>query len=93
MSDEFLLSLRHSLHHLYDVARTLSWLHFLPLTILSVVIFLLPGCGDNHGNKTVPVRTVRYLSLAQRKPFPPWKEPERSMRTMKRFLAFAPAAG
>ncbi|NGD57852.1 efflux RND transporter periplasmic adaptor subunit [Klebsiella quasipneumoniae] len=61
MSDEFLLSLRHSLHHLYDVARTLSWLHFLPLTILSVVIFLLPGCGDNHGNKTVPVRTVRYV--------------------------------
>ncbi|HBQ3200355.1 TPA: efflux RND transporter periplasmic adaptor subunit [Klebsiella variicola subsp. variicola] len=61
MSDEFLLSLRHSLHHLYDVARTLSWLHFLPLTILSVVIFLLPGCGDNQGNTTDPVRTVRYV--------------------------------
>ncbi|HDE1464498.1 TPA: efflux RND transporter periplasmic adaptor subunit [Klebsiella quasipneumoniae] len=70
MSDEFLLSLRHSLHHLYDVARTLSWLHFLPLTILSVVIFLLPGCGDNHGNKTVPVRTVRYVVVGSAQPLP-----------------------
>ena len=70
MSDEFLLSLRHSLHHLYDVARTLSWLHFLPLTILSVVIFLLPGCGDNHGNKTVPVLTVRYVVVGSAQTLP-----------------------
>lgn len=70
MSDEFLLFLRHSLHHLYDVARTLSWLHFLPLTILSVVIFLLPGCGDNHGNKTVPVRTVRYVVVGSAQTLP-----------------------
>ncbi|HGF5614135.1 TPA: efflux RND transporter periplasmic adaptor subunit [Klebsiella quasipneumoniae subsp. similipneumoniae] len=70
MSDEFLLSLRHSLYHLYDVARTLSWLHFLPLTILSVVIFLLPGCGDNHGNKTVPVRTVRYVVVGSAQTLP-----------------------
>lgn len=70
MSDEFLLSLRHSLHHLYDVAPTLSWLHFLPLTILSVVIFLLPGCGDNHGNKTVPVRTVRYVVVGSAQTLP-----------------------
>lgn len=70
MSDEFLLSLRHSLHHLYDVARTLSWLHFLPLTILSVVIFLLPGCGDNHGNKTAPVRTVRYVVVGSAQTLP-----------------------
>lgn len=70
MSDEFLLSLRHSLHHMYDVARTLSWLHFLPLTILSVVIFLLPGCGDNHGNKTVPVRTVRYVVVGSAQTLP-----------------------
>ena len=70
MSDEFLLSLRHSLHHLYDVARTRSWLHFLPLTILSVVIFLLPGCGDNHGNKTVPVRTVRYVVVGSAQTLP-----------------------
>lgn len=70
MSDEFLLSLRHSLHHLYDVARTLSWLHFLPLTILSVVIFLLPGCGNNHGNKTVPVRTVRYVVVGSAQTLP-----------------------
>ncbi len=70
MSDEFLLSLRHSLHHLYDVARTLSWLHFLPLIILSVVIFLLPGCGDNHGNKTVPVRTVRYVVVGSAQTLP-----------------------
>lgn len=70
MSDEFLLSLRHNLHHLYDVARTLSWLHFLPLTILSVVIFLLPGCGDNHGNKTVPVRTVRYVVVGSAQTLP-----------------------
>ncbi|HCI6431718.1 efflux RND transporter periplasmic adaptor subunit [Klebsiella quasipneumoniae] len=70
MSDEFLLSLRHSLHHLYDVARTLSWLHFLPLTILSVVIFLLPGCGDNQGNTTDPVRTVRYVVVGSAKTLP-----------------------
>ena len=70
MSDEFLLSLRHSLHHLYDVARTLSWLHFLPLTILSVVIFLLPGCGDNQGNKTDPVRTVRYVVVGSAQTLP-----------------------
>jgi hypothetical protein len=30
MSDEFLLSLRHSLHHLYDVARTLPGCTFSP---------------------------------------------------------------
>ena len=70
MSDEFLLSLRHSLHHLYDVARTLSWLHFLPLTILSVVIFLLPGCGDNQGNSTDPVRTVRYVVVGSAQTLP-----------------------
>ena len=70
MSDEFLLSLRHSLHHLYDVARTLSWLHFLPLTILSVVIFLLPGCGDNQGNTTYPVRTVRYVVVGSAQTLP-----------------------
>ncbi|PJX32110.1 efflux RND transporter periplasmic adaptor subunit [Klebsiella sp. A-Nf5] len=70
MSDEFLLPLRHSLHHLYDVARTLSWLHFLPLTILSVVIFLLPGCGDNQGNKTDPVRTVRYVVVGSAQTLP-----------------------
>ena len=93
MSDEFLLSLRHSLHHLYDVARTLSWLHFLPLTILSVVIFLLPDAGTTMVIRLFLFERYATLSLAQRKPFPPWKEPERSMRTMKRFLAFAPAAG
>ncbi|MEG8730969.1 efflux RND transporter periplasmic adaptor subunit [Klebsiella quasipneumoniae] len=70
MSDEFLLSLRHSLHHLYDVARTLSWLHFLPPTLLSVVIFLLPGCGDNHGNTTDPVRTVRYVVVGSAQTLP-----------------------
>ncbi|MBQ5211135.1 efflux RND transporter periplasmic adaptor subunit [Klebsiella quasipneumoniae] len=70
MSDEFLLSLRHSLHHLYDVARTLSWLHFLPLTLLSVLIFLLPGCGDNHGNTTDPVRTVRYVVVGSAQTLP-----------------------
>lgn len=70
MSDEFFLSLRHSLHHLYDVARTLSWLHFLPLTILSVVIFLLPGCGDNQGNTTDPVRTVRYVVVGSAQTLP-----------------------
>lgn len=70
MSDEFLLSLRHSLHHLYDVARTLSWLHFLPMTILSVVIFLLPGCGDNQGNTTDPVRTVRYVVVGSAQTLP-----------------------
>ncbi|HDZ9768770.1 TPA: efflux RND transporter periplasmic adaptor subunit [Klebsiella variicola subsp. variicola] len=70
MSDEFFLSLRHSLHHLYDVARTLSWLHFLPLTILSVVIFLLPGCGDNQGNTIDPVRTVRYVVVGSAQTLP-----------------------
>ncbi|VTM44379.1 RND family efflux transporter MFP subunit [Klebsiella quasipneumoniae] len=47
-----------------------SWLHFLPLTILSVVIFLLPGCWDNHGNKTVPVRTVRYVVVGSAQTLP-----------------------
>ncbi|MDT7005982.1 efflux RND transporter periplasmic adaptor subunit [Klebsiella variicola] len=54
----------------YDVARTLSWLHFLPLTILSVVIFLLPGCGDNQGNTTDPVRTVRYVVVGSAQTLP-----------------------
>ncbi len=45
MSDEFFLSLRHCLHHLYGVARTLSWLHFLPLALLALAIFPLTGCG------------------------------------------------
>ena len=70
MSDEFFLSLRHCLHHLYGVARTLSWLHFLPLTLLSVVIFLLPGCGDNQGNTTDPVRTVRYVVVGSAQTLP-----------------------
>ena len=70
MSDEFFLSLRHSLHHLYDVARTLSWLHFLPLPLLSVVIFMLPGCGDRHDNKADPVRTVRYIVVGSAQTLP-----------------------
>ncbi len=47
-----------------------SWLHFLPLTILSVVIFLLPGCGDNQGNTTDPVRTVRYVVVGSAQTLP-----------------------
>ena len=43
MSDEFVLSLRHCLHHLYGVARTLSWVNFLPLVLLALVIFPLTG--------------------------------------------------
>lgn len=50
MSDEFILSLRHSLHHVYSVARTLSWLHFIPLVILALAIIPLTGCGDKHEN-------------------------------------------
>lgn len=61
MSDEFVLSLRHCLHHLYGVARTLSWVNFLPLVLLALVIFPLTGCGDKQENKPSPVRTVRYV--------------------------------
>ena len=61
MSDEFVLSLRHCLHHLYGVARTLSWVNFLPLVLLALVIFPLTGCGDKQENKPAPVRTVRYV--------------------------------
>lgn len=61
MSDEFVLSLRHCLHHLYGVARTLPWVNFLPLILLALVIFPLTGCGDKQENKPAPVRTVRYV--------------------------------
>ena len=44
--------------------------NFLPLTILSVVIFLLPGCGDNQGNTTDPVRTVRYVVVGSAQTLP-----------------------
>ena len=63
MSDEFFLSLRHCLHHLYGVARTLSWLHFLPLALLALAIFPLTGCGDKHENKPDPARAVRYVDV------------------------------
>jgi hypothetical protein len=78
------LSLRHCLHHLYGVARTLSWLHFLPLALLALAIFPLTGCGDKHENKPDPVRRYATSSLAPPNPFPRWKEPVRSMPTMKR---------
>jgi hypothetical protein len=83
MSDEFLLSLRHSLHHLYDVARTLSWLHFLPDHSFGGDFSAARMRGQPR-KTTDPVRTVRYVVVGSAKPFPRWKEPERSMRTMKR---------
>lgn len=43
---------------------------FSPLPLLSVVIFLLPGCGDNHGNTTDPVRTVRYVVVGSAQTLP-----------------------
>ena len=70
MSDEFLLSLRHSLHHVYSVARTLSWLHFIPLVILALAIFPLTGCGDKHENTPPPVRAVRYSVVGSAKTLP-----------------------
>ncbi|MHB9345486.1 efflux RND transporter periplasmic adaptor subunit [Enterobacter vonholyi] len=70
MSDEFFLSLRHCLHHLYGVARTLSWLHFLPLALLALAIFPLTGCGDKHENKPDPVRKVRYVVVGTAQTLP-----------------------
>lgn len=70
MSDEFILSLRHSLHHVYSVARTLSWLHFIPLVILALAIFPLTGCGDKHENTPPPVRAVRYSVVGSAKTLP-----------------------
>lgn len=70
MSDEFFLSLRHCLHHLYGVARTLSWLHFLPLALLALAIFPLTGCGDKHENKPVPARAVRYFVVGTAQTLP-----------------------
>lgn len=70
MSDEFFLSLRHCLHHLYGVARTLSWLHFLPLALLALAIFPLTGCGDKHENKPDPVRKVRYVVVGSAQSLP-----------------------
>ncbi|HCR2225624.1 TPA: biotin/lipoyl-binding protein, partial [Enterobacter asburiae] len=70
MSDEFFLSLRHCLHHLYGVARTLSWLHFLPLALLALAIFPLTGCGDKHENKPDPARAVRYVVVGAAQTLP-----------------------
>ncbi|MFX2605252.1 efflux RND transporter periplasmic adaptor subunit, partial [Enterobacter asburiae] len=70
MSDEFFLSLRHCLHHLYGVARTLSWLHFLPLALLALAIFPLTGCGDKHENKPDPARAVRYVVVGTAQTLP-----------------------
>ena len=70
MSDEFFLSLRHCLHHLYGVARTLSWLHFLPLALLALAIFPLTGCGDKHENKPDPARAVRYVVVGTAQSLP-----------------------
>lgn len=70
MSDEFVLSLRHCLHHLYGVARTLPWVNFLPLVLLALVIFPLTGCGDKQENKPAPVRTVRYVVVRTAQPLP-----------------------
>lgn len=70
MSDEFILSLRHSLDHVYSVARTLSWLHFIPLVILATAIFPLTGCGDKHENTPNPVRAVRYSVVGAAKTLP-----------------------
>ncbi|MCX5572791.1 efflux RND transporter periplasmic adaptor subunit [Enterobacter sp. E-TC7] len=70
MSDEFFLSLRHCLHHLHGVARTLSWVNFLPLALLALAIFPLTGCGDKHENKPGPVRKVRYVIVGAAQPLP-----------------------
>lgn len=70
MSDDFFFSLRHGLHHLCTVARTLSWLHFLPLAILALGIFSLTGCGDKHDPKPTPPRTVRYVVVGSAKTLP-----------------------
>lgn len=70
MSDELFFSLRHCLHHLYGVARTLSWLYFLPLALLALAIFPLTGCGDKHENKPDPVRAVRYVVVGAAQTLP-----------------------
>lgn len=70
MSDELFLSLRHCLHHFYGVARTLSWLYFLPLALLALAIFPLTGCRDKHENKPDPVRAVRYVVVGAAQTLP-----------------------
>jgi multidrug efflux pump subunit AcrA (membrane-fusion protein) len=69
MSDEFLLPPPQSAPFVRRGAHPfLAALS--PLTILSVVIFLLPGCGDNQGNTTDPVRTVRYVVVGSAQTLP-----------------------
>ncbi len=70
MSDEFFLSLRHCLHHMYGVARTLPWRHFLPLALLALAIFPLTGCGDKHENKPDLARKVRYVIVGAARSLP-----------------------
>jgi RND family efflux transporter MFP subunit len=55
---------------LYGVARTLSWLHFLPLALLALAIFPLTGCGDKHENKPDPARAVRYVVVGTAQTLP-----------------------
>jgi hypothetical protein len=57
---------------------------FSSLALLALAIFPLTGCGDKHENKPDPARAVRYVVVGTAQPFPRWKEPVRSMPTMKR---------
>ena len=82
MSDEFILSLRHSLHHVYSVARTLPRYTLFPGDTCPA-IFPLTGCGDKHEN-TPPRAGGTPVWWVQRKRCQHWKEPVRSMPMMRR---------
>jgi hypothetical protein len=69
MSDEFLLSLRHSLHHLYDVARTLPGCTFSPDHSFGGD-FSAARMRGQPGNTTDPVRTVRYVVVGSAQTLP-----------------------
>lgn len=60
MSEQFSDYLRQSLHHLFNVARTISLLSLLPLLLLAAVLPLLTGCGEKQTEKPAPPRPVRY---------------------------------
>lgn len=60
MSEQFTDYFRPGLHHLLNVARSLSYLSLLPLMVLAAIIPLLTGCGEKKTEKPVPPRSVRY---------------------------------
>ena len=80
---ELVLSLRQCVYALLGAERSLPWFALLPPIVLALMIVPLVGCGDKSGDKPAPARCATWSS-APRQRFPLWKEPARSMRTMRR---------